>query len=371
MAILVFCCTCKRYFSRKNSECPKCQRNLSKSRKFWVNVKLPDGQRDTHVVEGTITFAKNVEAKIKADIAQKKHFNVGPAPRIDFVWEKYIAWAKKNKKSWYDDNNRWELHIEPFIKDLKMDAITRATVRRILERMEDKGRAAATIKQVYSLIRRVYTWAIENDLFYGAVPTAKIKPPKVQNEVTECLSNDELDKLIVALDGWHNRLAALLVKFALYTGMRQDECMGLEWKNVDLERGFIRLLDPKGNPTSLPMSKSAIDIMKQAKRIKPIKNCLYVFPNKKGGRRVNFFHIWSRSRKKAKIRTEVRFHDLRHTFASYLASSGEVDIYTLQKLLNHQDPKMTQRYAHLLDEALRRGANVADKVFQNGKSNQG
>ena len=327
-------------------------------------MKLPDGQRKTHVVEGTLSFAKNVEAKLKSDIAQKKHFNVGQSPRIDYAWKKYITWAEKNKKSWYDDKNRWELHVEPYVKDRKMDAITKSSVRRLLEKMENKGRAPATIKQVYSLIRRVYTWSIDHDLYHGAIPTVKIKPPKVQNEVTECLTSDELEKLTKTLACWDNQLAALLVEFALYTGMRQNECMGLEWKDVDLVNGFIRLIDPKGKPTSLPLSKTALDIVMQAEKIKPVPNCLYVFPNRKGERRNNFFHIWSRIRKKSGIRKSFRFHDLRHTFASYLASSGEVDIYTLQKLLNHQDPKMTQRYAHLLDEALRRGANVADKVFK-------
>ena len=91
-------------------------------------MKTPDGLRTTHVVEGTLTFAKKVEAKIKADIAQKKHLNVGPSPRIEVVWEKYLARAKKKKKSWYDDNNRWTLHVEPFVKERKMDAISRATV---------------------------------------------------------------------------------------------------------------------------------------------------------------------------------------------------------------------------------------------------
>jgi integrase len=56
-------------------------------------------------------------------------------------------------------------------------------------------------------------------------------------------------------------------------------------------------------------------------------------------------------------------HGLRHTFASWLASSGEVDLYTLQRLLTHNSPQMTQRYAHLADEALQRAAAVADKLF--------
>ena len=177
------------------------------------------------------------------------------------------------------------------------------------------------------------------------------------------MTSDELERLLAVLDSWTNRLAALVVSFALFTGMRQDEVLGLEWKNVDLENKFVTLVDPKGTPVTLPIGGEAVKILSEALKHKPVESCPYVFPNTKGGRRVSFGKIWYRIKTKANLRKEFRFHDLRHTFASYLASSGEVDIYTLQKLLNHQDPKMTQRYAHLLDEALRRGANVADKVF--------
>jgi integrase len=58
-------------------------------------------------------------------------------------------------------------------------------------------------------------------------------------------------------------------------------------------------------------------------------------------------------------------HGLRHVYASMLASSGEVGMYTLQKLLTHKDPKMTQRYAHLRDEALKRASEVAGNIIQN------
>ena len=72
----------------------------------------------------------------------------------------------------------------------------------------------------------------------------------------------------------------------------------------------------------------------------------------------------------ARIKKEAEFpenfrplHGLRHVYASMLASSGKVDMYTLQKLLTHKSPLMTQRYAHLRDEALRRGADVAGDIF--------
>jgi integrase len=67
---------------------------------------------------------------------------------------------------------------------------------------------------------------------------------------------------------------------------------------------------------------------------------------------------------------EIKLHGLRHTYASMLASSGQVDMYTLQKLLTHKSPQMTQRYAHLRDEALRRAANLAGDLINQAVNSQ-
>ena len=91
----------------------------------------------------------------------------------------------------------------------------------------------------------------------------------------------------------------------------------------------------------------------------------FVFPGRGGGKRKEFKLMPRRVRKKAGLPDDFRpLHGLRHTFASWLASSGAVDIYTLQKLLTHSSVQMTQRYAHLADEALQRAAAVADDLFQ-------
>jgi integrase len=63
-------------------------------------------------------------------------------------------------------------------------------------------------------------------------------------------------------------------------------------------------------------------------------------------------------------------HGLRHSYASALASSGEVDLYTLQKLMTHKSPQMTQRYAHLRDETLRRGADVMSRIVTAASAGQ-
>lgn len=111
------------------------------------------------------------------------------------------------------------------------------------------------------------------------------------------------------------------------------------------------------------MAQLAYDILKQVEQ----GESEYVFPGHDGGKRKEFVRIARRVRDKAGLPKDFRpLHGLRHTFASLLASSGKVDLYTLQKLLSHGSPQMTQRYAHLADEALRRAASVADDVLGGG-----
>ena len=91
----------------------------------------------------------------------------------------------------------------------------------------------------------------------------------------------------------------------------------------------------------------------------------YVFPGKDGGKRSDYRRIARRVKEKAGLPDDFRpLHGLRHNFASRLASSGDVELYVLQKLLTHTSPQMTQRYAHLRDETLKKAASIADSMLQ-------
>ena len=140
--------------------------------------------------------------------------------------------------------------------------------------------------------------------------------------------------------------------------------MGLQWSDVDFERGFITLKGKaaKNKKTKeIPMPEMARAVLEKLDRTESP----YVFPGRGGRKRNDFKRIALRVKDKAGLPKDFRpLHGLRHTFASWLASSGEVDLYTLQKLLKHGSPQMTQRYAHLADEALLRAASVTDKLFQ-------
>jgi integrase len=248
-----------------------------------------------------------------------------------------------------------------------MNELTAYKINEILDRMKEQGGRAgdgcapATIKHVLGLIKRLYNWAWENDLYNGENPTAKIKPPKFNNEKTMTLTELQTKKLLIELKNWKNRTAALVIKFALYTGCRKSEIFKLTWKDVDLRKKFMKLRDPKGKPIDLPIGQKVCDVLKEARKLN--RKSKYVFANRFGKKRKHFATTWRRIKQRALLPEEFRFHDLRHTFASELISSGKVDLYRLQKLLNHQSPSMTQRYAHLADKALREAANSVDNVF--------
>lgn len=109
------------------------------------------------------------------------------------------------------------------------------------------------------------------------------------------------------------------------------------------------------------MSAAARQVLERIQRT----DSAFVFPGRGGKRRADYRCIARRVKKRAELPDDFRLlHGLRHNYASRLASSGEVDMYTLQKLLTHETPAMTQRYAHLHDSAMKRAACVADVVLR-------
>lgn len=364
MAINLHCSVCKSSCSIKMKMCPKCGYDFSNGRKYRVTVKLYDGRRATKLLD-SISKAKKYEGKLKSQTIDKKLFGITKAPLIDTIWKEYLSYAKDNKKSWMDDQSRWEFHIKAALSGKRMDEIIPLDVQKVISDMKSKRHyAPATIRQILMLVKRLYNWSSEMGLYEGINPAAKIKPPRINNEVTECLTKSQISRLMQTLDNWINQRVALLIKFTLFTGLRRGEVWALKWEDVDIENGVIKLKDTKGGKDELlPISDEAIKTIHKAKRLLPTPNCPYVFPNKWGRKRSSFGNTWTYIKEAADLPHSFRFHGLRHTFASYLASSGKVSQYTLQKLLTHKSPQMTQRYAHLFDQTLRDGANLLPTLF--------
>ncbi len=344
----------------------KCGNNLKKNKLFKVRVKQPNGRWKSKQV-GSLDLAKNVEAKFKTQSIEETVFDIHQAPLIDSVWKHYIKWAQLNKRSWFDDQIRWTKHISGHLKSKRMDKITSHDVQIVLNDMAVKKTpkgtpyAPATIKQILILIKRIYNWSIEQGLYNGDNPCHSVAVPKFDNKVTNPLDQNGLNSLFKVLKSWDNQRAVLVIRFALYSGKRKGEILKLTWDCVDLQNQFVHLkatnTKNKKNQT-IPINNNCMSILRQCYKLKSSE---FVFPSTSGNYYSTFDRTWRRIRKKAGL--TIRFHDLRHTYASYLASSGKVDIYTLKELLGHSTIEMTQRYAHLVNGALRIAVNVADEVF--------
>ena len=162
------------------------------------------------------------------------------------------------------------------------------------------------------------------------------------------LAADEIEKLLDACGCSDNPQLYPFVAVALNTGMRLGELTALEWKDIDFKRGIIRVDNKKDHHTknyqvrTIPMNDTLADVLR---RIPRRLDSSYVFQRKGGEKFRKMRTGFENAVKRAGI-PHVRFHDLRHTFASHLVMGG-VDIRTVQELLGHKDIRMTMRYSHL------------------------
>ncbi|SLM31037.1 Site-specific recombinase, phage integrase family (fragment) [Desulfamplus magnetovallimortis] len=232
-----------------------------------------------------------------------------------------------------------------------------------LQKKMSKTLSPQTVKHVLNLLTWIVNYGTKNNLCEGL--TFHIKKPTVNNEVTEDLNPDQLNALLEAIEEDSNTDVANIMKLALYTGMRRTEIFKLQWHDINFKTGFITIRDPKGGVDQrIPINELAEEVLRS---IHP-KGSPYIFPGKDGGHRTTTGHAAQRIVKRAGLPKNFRpLHGLRHVYASMLASSGKVDMYVLQRLLTHKSPKMTQRYAHLRDEALKNGASQIDEIIGNSR----
>ncbi len=218
-----------------------------------------------------------------------------------------------------------------------------------------------TVKHVLNLLTWIINYGVKNNLCAGI--SFHIQKPTVNNEKTEDLNPEQLTSLLDAIEKDEHPQAGPMMKMALFTGMRRGEMLKLKWDDIKFDLGFILLKDPKGGPDQkIPLNDDTVQLLKNHPKV---GKSPYVFPGQKGKQRKDISRPIAKIRKAAGLSTDFRaLHGLRHVYASMLASSGEVDMYHLQKLLTHKDPRMTQRYAHLRDEVLKKASSLAGEIVK-------
>ena len=278
---------------------------------------------------------------------------------IDNLFNMYIS-DRQEGKSKKVDNGRYDKYLKDSLGNKEPKNLVPLDADRIRKKLF-KELSPQTVKHVLNLL----TWIINYGVKKGLCPglSFRIEKPEVDNIKTETLTDIELKRLLQVLDKSENVHVANLVRIALFTGMRRGELLNLEWRDIDFERNFITIRNPKGGKSQvIPMNDSAKTVFKNHERTKS----QFVFPGKGGEKRTTVQKAIEKIKMGAELPKDFRpLHGLRHVFASMLASSGQVDMYTLQKLLTHKSPLMTQRYAHLRDDTLQSASNLAGELLKN------
>lgn len=304
--------------------------------------------------------AKQLLAQVvQGDDVAKMRQKEMPVPTFSALWDAYVQ-ARPSLKGIVTDTNRFKKHIKPRFGDMLPTELEPSDVDRLRFAML-KTHRPGTVKNTLELLRRLVNFGVRQRLF-PPLPFI-IELPRVDNVTTEDLTSEELKSLMRAIEEDGNSPAANMMKMVLYTGMRRGELFRLQWDHIDFARGSIRLVSPKGGvECRIPLNTATSELLHTYPQL---GDSPYVFPGRSGGLRVDITKQVNKIKDAAGLPTSFRaLHGLRHVYASMLASSGEVDMYTLQKLLTHKSPSMTQRYAHLRDDVMKKASEIAGGIVE-------
>ncbi len=223
--------------------------------------------------------------------------------------------------------------------------------------------SAATIDKYIKNLQHVFTIAINEWGWLSDNPVKKVKSPELPRGRVRFLSDDERERLLKACKESPNQLLYPCVILALSTGMRQAELMELKWSDVSLKDGYLILYKTKnGDTRRVPLSGLALSILQEHAKIRRIDTPL-LFPSTRYPQQpIDLRKAFANALKAAEI-TNFKWHDLRHSCASYLAMNG-ASMAEIAEILGHKTLSMSKRYSHLSDGHVSNVvASMNEKIF--------
>lgn len=313
-----------------------------KGTSYWW-IKIQHNGQTIYRSAGTDDKKKAQQYHDKLKNSLWEQDKLGAKPK--YKWEDaVIRWISetKQKATQHDDltHLRW---LDIYLKSRTLDGITRDDIDTITQSRVAEGVTNATANRTLAVIRAILRKACNEWDWIDKHPKIKLLPePKKR---VRWLTHEEASKLLSELPEHLNAMA----RFTLETGLRQANVSGLTWSQVDLDRrcAWIHPDQAKARKAiPVPLSPAAIGIIKEQTG----KNEEYIFTYE-GNKIVN---VSTRAWRKALDRADIedfRWHDLRHTWASWMVQKG-CPLHVLQELGGWSDYKMVQRYAHFNSEHL-------------------
>jgi integrase len=304
------------------------------------------------------TFARKTDGRIWAQrtelaIKDGRHLPLNEARRrtVADLIDRYIRDvlpAKKDQKKQKAQLLWWKAEIGAYLlKDVRPALVSEMRDKLAASPGRNKkpkanstvNRYLAALSHAFTVACREYEWMQDN-------PVQRVRKGREGQGRVRFLTDDERDKLLSACRESKAAYAYPVVLLALSTGMRRGEILGLEWSDVDLKQGRITLHDTKnGDRRGVPVMGAALAALKDWAKVRRLGDPR-VFPGTS-----NFHRPWTAILEQAEIK-DFRFHDLRHSAASYLAMGG-ASPSEIAGVLGHKTLSMVKRYAHLSDAHLR------------------
>lgn len=278
----------------------------------------------------------------------------------NFMAERYMPFVKGYKRSWVSDDSYLRNHLLPALGKKHLDEISKHDVIAFHHGMRAKGYALGTCNRCLILLRYALNLAARWEIpGITANPTKDVPLFEDPNKKERYLSQEEAQRLYEAVRQSDNPMLQYIVPMLILTGARKREVLDSKWEDFDLARRQWRIPVTKaGKPRHVPLSDGVLQLLAT---VPHDDERPWVFPNPKTRKPyVSFFYSWDTARTQAGL-ADVRIHDLRHSFASFLVNAGR-SLYEVQKILGHTQVKTTQRYAHLSQETLIDAANEVSKA---------
>lgn len=309
---------------------------------WWVKISIP-GREPIQRSTGTANKLKAQEYhdKLKAQIWDEQRLGVKPI----FSWkEAVVRWISESKHK----TNHWQdlvylKWLDKHLGDKMLPDINRALIDKIIAARLAGGVANSSVNRTMQVVRVILRRAVNEWEWLDKPPKFRWLPEPTRR--IRWLEREEAARLITALPVH----LAPMVRFSLETGLRQANVTGLRWSQVDLVRrcAWIHADQAKARkPIPVPLSSEAVEVVREQIG----KHLEFVFTFRgKPVKQVNT-KAWHKALKLAGIK-DFRWHDLRHTWASWHVQAG-TPLYVLQELGGWESPEMVQRYAHLSSDHL-------------------
>ncbi len=280
-----------------------------------------------------------------ASFRRRDRYAKSDAVNLDaFVSGVYLPYARLRKRSWNVDERIARQHLSVAFGDRQLADIKRQEVEDWLHELSVGGLASATCNRILAVFKTICSLAeMRGVLPTGQSPCAGVSPFKIHTQRERYLTRGEAQRLMRALEK-SGRPEASAIRLLLLTGARKNEILKARWEHVRLDlRLLVVPLSKSGKPRHILLSDAALEVLRAMPRTPGSE---WLFPGHAPGKPLSDIYVfWNRMRRELGL-ADVRIHDLRHTFASFLVNAGH-SLYEVQKLLGHSDPRTTMRYAHL------------------------